>query len=1002
MLLLLPGIKFFILFSKKNCTVQILFVSLPGNYIIMRKLLTILLLIFAVTFHAEAAYLENVPQIITQPNGDTIHCFASGDEFFNRLHDENGFTIIQAPDGWYYYATETKGEIVASRYKVRSVDPAKRGLRPHVKISQEDYFSRREARNSLLSPKSSRIPNTKGVIDGITIYIRFNDDSEFTQTEITRIRDNFSGSSNSVRDYFQKVSYNQLDIRTTHIPANTGAVITSFVASHPRNHYRPHNAATNPDGYRNDNERAHREWQLLRDAIDWVRTNNLLPAGLTIDNNGDGYADMVNFVVKGNSEGWNNLLWAHKWALQTVGGINYETVISGSIKVREYTFLPENQTSVRTLAHEVYHVLGAPDLYRYDTVHNHIDPAGRWDLMETGSGHMLAHMKIKYGGWVSSDIPEITQAGTYTLLSQGKNSTRNVFKIPGNAQEYFLLEYRQRTDDNFEMNLPGSGLIVTRINSTMTGSADFNGTTIFDEVYVLRPGGSVTSNGAITNANLSNRVGRMELSKDHATSPFFSNGSVANFLIYDIIDFGDSIRFSFSPRFVPDPRNFSGRWRGDSIVLHWSPNDSHQNVMLIYDTIPISDLPEFGIVYQNGDVFPSGATVLYTGNDSLFVHTPIKSQRTYYYRLFTKGDLSYSIGADAVVKTAIEPQSVENLNNFLPIDTLITVYTFQNNGGYATGHNVFGNWKFAERFKNNKTGRVQSLFFDVARIQNNSGNGHIFISVWDVDHTGLPGRELTRDSVSYRQLRLRGNEHFFKTPPLVQSDFFVGISICYERPVDTIVFFTTLINPLRDVTGFVYTGNYTWNTFANLNSANIGMAYSVRLNIGGLFLTSLPQRLTAPAAGAQGLIVDVFSTLPWGYDVVSNDDWIYVSVDRNLDRIFVDVDPSDVDRVGEILIIAEGDTNRVFVYQGSWASVQKSEELAVILFPNPSTDGIFYLQSDGGEMQLDVFDMMGRNLWSRRTFSQSEKIDLSRQRNGMYILRIIKNGQQKTFRLIKQ
>jgi glucose dehydrogenase len=179
------------------------------------------------------------------------------------------------------------------------------------------------------------------------------------------------------------------------------------------------------------------------------------------------------------------------------------------------------------------------------------------------------------------------------------------------------------------------------------------------------------------------------------------------------------------------------------------------------------------------------------------------------------------------------------------------------------------------------------------------------------------------------------------------------------------------------------------------------MAYSVRLNVGGLFLTSLPQRLAVPAAGTQGLIVDVFSTFP-SYDVTSNDDWIYVSVDRNLDRIFVDVGHSDVDRVGEILIIAENDTSRVFVWQGSSVSVQKSEELAVILFPNPSTDGIFYLQSDGGEMQLDVFDMMGRNLWSRRTFSTGEKIDLSRQRNGMYFLRIIKNGQQKTFRLIKQ
>jgi hypothetical protein len=93
------------------------------------------------------------------------------------------------------------------------------------------------------------------------------------------------------------------------------------------------------------------------------------------------------------------------------------------------------------------------------------------------------------------------------------------------------------------------------------------------------------------------------------------------------------------------------------------------------------------------------------------------------------------------------------------------------------------------------------------------------------------------------------------------------------------------------------------------------------------------------------------------------------------------------------------------VRQSSATTIQKGvelkdEELAIDVFPNPSKDGIFYLQSDGKEMQLDVFDLKGRLIFSRKTSSNTEKIDLSRQTSGLYLLRIIKDGRQRTLKLI--
>ena len=57
-----------------------------------------------------ANYYSFRPYTIKQPDGTLINCYVSGDEYFNWLHDKDGFTIIQADDGYFYYG-EVSGEI---------------------------------------------------------------------------------------------------------------------------------------------------------------------------------------------------------------------------------------------------------------------------------------------------------------------------------------------------------------------------------------------------------------------------------------------------------------------------------------------------------------------------------------------------------------------------------------------------------------------------------------------------------------------------------------------------------------------------------------------------------------------------------------------------------------------------------------------------------------------------------------------------------------------------
>lgn len=196
--------------------------------------------------------------------------------------------------------------------------------------------------------------------------------------------------------------------------------------------------------------------------------------------------DNVCFIVRGSPDGWSDLLWPHFYWLP---GSNTKT-INGK-KVGDYNMQLETSLATKgvgVLCHEMFHTLGAPDLYHYS--YDGLHPAWKWDLMEweqQAPQHMGAYMKQRYGRWIAS-IPEITSSGTYTL-NPLPSSTNNAYKIasPNSSTEYFVVEYRRKTG-TFESSLPGEGLLVYRINTSRDGQGNAQGPP--DEVYIYRPGGT--------------------------------------------------------------------------------------------------------------------------------------------------------------------------------------------------------------------------------------------------------------------------------------------------------------------------------------------------------------------------------------------------------------------------------------------------------------------------------------------------------------------------------
>ena len=620
---------------------------------------------------------------LSQPDGTVLQCFASGDEYFNYLHDKDGYTIIQHPQtGYYVYAEKRDGELVATNCIAGVHDPANKGLEPYALISPEEWMSRRRAWEVPDERPQNRdyIPN-HGTLNNISIFIRFSDDGQFTNSysSIDNMFNDVSENAVSLRSYFRAASYNAIEIPTTFYPGHNGDTIISYQDTYPRSYFQPYNIITNTNGYQNDDERKNREFALLNRAVTYVNDNYPVPSNLDIDYDDDGYVDNVCFIVKGGVGTWNSLLWPHKWALY-----DRSVYINGK-RVWTFNFELSNANiyfNASVMCHEMNHSLGAPDLYHY--YHGtSVSPVGPWDLMEnnaTPPQHCGAYMKMKYGHWID-EIPEITQAGTYTLNPISSPTPTDVaYKIPtDDPNQFYVLEYRDNTS-LFETALPGKGLLIYRINTSFSGNADYNPDEgVYDEVYLFRPGGSLSENGNLYNAHFSSDVGRTEFSASTSAYPFFTDGTPdPNFRIYDIISAGDTLSFTYgSLSECEAPTNLVVSMEGDSVVLSW---DSVSNA-LSYN------------IYRSRNLIGNTSETTYVDSD-------------FVYGIYTYS--VKSVDANGLLSTSSETDSVSTLpegsiiigygnsatNNFLPSHSYYNyaltqqIYTADEIGSAGTIHSI--------------------------------------------------------------------------------------------------------------------------------------------------------------------------------------------------------------------------------------------------------------------------------------------------------------------------
>ena len=523
----------------------------------MKKLLFSVLLLFCF-LGSYAAYLVNVPQTVKQPDGTILHCFASGDEFYSWLHDSLGYTIVENAQGYYVYALPAAdGQIAPSKHIVGIADPVALNLPVQVNIASEIIVAKRaEFEATMEQSRPQKAGSNVGTINNIVIFIRFSDESGHSKNfnyMNTAFNDSSSLSANSVYNFFKLASYGQLHIVSHFYPAPNGSVIVSYQDINPRSYYRPY-SSTNTNGFTSSNRQS-REHALLTRAVNYVTQNKLIPPTLNLDYDGDGQVDNVCFMISGNPIAGGDILWPHRWSLSRSANV----MINGK-RVIDYNLNLENingsNTCAGVITHEMMHTLGAPDLYRYN---NNGNPVGNWDLMAStnytkGQG-LGAYMKYRYGKWIPSPLV-ITNPGTYTLYPINNNSLNYdpqkpiayMINLPDNPNEYLVLEYRKTNSCTFESGLPGSGLLIYRINTNRAphGNASADGTSTYDEVYIFRPGGTKTANGTIAEAHFSANANRTIFSETTSAYPFYCNGNaVKSIAIANVTAAGDSIQFTY-------------------------------------------------------------------------------------------------------------------------------------------------------------------------------------------------------------------------------------------------------------------------------------------------------------------------------------------------------------------------------------------------------------------------------------------------------------------------
>lgn len=442
----------------------------------MKKVLTQLMAMFFVTSmwigQAVAVPAYPYPVKFKQSDGTIVTVIMKGDEKVRWAESLDGYSLLYNSKGDFEYAIrDSRGDMIPSGILAKDEENRSAAdrlflssIEKNITYSSDQVSIMKQIWQMQFDEKSSKAFPTTGNRKLVCILIGFRDRA-FTKTKsdfnnlFNQIGYNAGGATGSVKDYYLENSWGQFNL--------TVDVFGPYTASQNMSYYGAN------DSYGNDV----RPRELVLEAINLADPEANYA---NYDNDGDGTVDGVYIIYAGYGEeagGGANCIWAHAWNITPVTR-DQKTISKYSCSAELTGNSGTTITGIGVICHEFGHVLGAPDYYdtNYGTG-GQFEGTGNWDMMASGSwnnsgrtpAHHNAFTKIYIYNWATATTLTSAQDVTVTNAAENKSFYRINTATSG---EYFLIENREK--HKFDAYIPGSGLLIYRVHSTVMSSISSN------------------------------------------------------------------------------------------------------------------------------------------------------------------------------------------------------------------------------------------------------------------------------------------------------------------------------------------------------------------------------------------------------------------------------------------------------------------------------------------------------------------------------------------------
>ncbi|MDR0971335.1 MAG: M6 family metalloprotease domain-containing protein [Bacteroidales bacterium] len=434
--------------------------------IISNLILVALLLITQISF-AVPAYKGLIT--LEQPNGEQISVYLFGDERLSWIESEDNYTLLYNEQGYLEYAIlDSDRNLVPSGVVAKDIN--KRS------ISDQNYLSsiNKKLRYSAYQKKvmldlTKDMDNSKASAqDGVTVGIRklLVILVEYSDLSFTFSREQFENLFNQLNYTYNGATGSVRDYFNDNSYGKLDlqcTVLGPYTLANTQAFYGA------PSGQINDVNAK----QMIIDACN--AADNDIDFS-TFDNDGNLTIDGVHVVYAGlgqHNGGGANAIWAHK------GTLSPALVLDG-VRIINYSCACEKSSSnqmsgVGVHIHEFGHVLGLPDYYDTDYEENGVSHTfGKLDVMDDGSYNNNEKTPPLYNsyskillGWATPYIIDSNMLMDITAIPTTDSAL--VFQINTPTEnEYFLFENMKFTKWNAYTHS-------SIINANNWGNQNFNG-----------------------------------------------------------------------------------------------------------------------------------------------------------------------------------------------------------------------------------------------------------------------------------------------------------------------------------------------------------------------------------------------------------------------------------------------------------------------------------------------------------------------------------------------